>query len=84
MLVNVVILVQSTPNCRLYYIELFTALFRNKQPEERICPICNTGVEDEFHFVFICEEYSHFREILYAKVVNVEFNVVSKKKSLYI
>ncbi len=40
----------------------------------------NTGVEDEFHFVCICEEYSHFREVLYAKVVNVEFNVMSNEE----
>ncbi len=60
------------------YIE--TGRFRNKQPEERTCPICNTGVEDQFHFVCICEEYSHFREILYARVVNVEFNVMSNEE----
>ncbi len=40
--------------------------FRNKQPEEIICPICNTVVADEYHFVCISEEYSQFREILCA------------------
>ncbi len=45
-------------------------------------PICNTGEEDEFHFVCICEEYSQFIEILYAKVVNVEFNVMSNEEKL--
>ncbi len=40
----------------------------------------NTCVEDEYHFVCICETYSHFREILYAKVVNVEFNVMSNEE----
>ncbi len=43
-------------------------------------PICNTGEEDEFHFVCICEEYSQFIEILYDKVVIVELNIMSKEE----
>jgi hypothetical protein len=32
---------------------------------ERFCNICKTGViEDEFHFLFHCQKYSHHREIL--------------------
>ncbi len=42
-------------------------------------PICNTGVENEYHFVCICVEYSHFREILYVKIV--EFNVMSNEET---
>ena len=61
-------------------LHIETGRFRKKQPEERICPICNTGIEDEYHFVCICEEYSHFREMLYNKVVNVEFNVMSNEE----
>ncbi len=54
-----------------------TGRFRNQQPEERIGLIC---AEDEPHFTCICEEYSQFREILYDKVVYVEFNVMSREE----
>ncbi len=55
--------------------------FRNKQPEERMWSICNIGVEDKLYFVYICEEYSHFKEMLYAKVVNFEFNLISNEET---
>ncbi len=37
-------------------LHIETGRFRNNQPEERICPIYNTSVEDEYHFVCIHEE----------------------------
>ncbi len=46
---------------RILQLHFETGRFRNQQPEKRICPICNTCVEDEFHFVCICGEYSQFR-----------------------
>ncbi len=68
--------------CRLGILQLHieTGRFWNKQPEERIWLICNTGVEDEYHFVCIWEEYFQFREMLYTKVVNVEFNVMPNEE----
>ena len=30
--------------------------------EERVCLICKKGVEDEFHFVSICEAYNDLRQ----------------------
>ncbi len=39
-------------------LHIETGTFRNKQPEEGICPICNTDVEYKYNIVCICEEYS--------------------------
>ena len=35
--------------------------FSQKKLEERICEICNDGVEDELHFIFNCPEYKYLR-----------------------
>ncbi len=61
-------------------LHIETGRFRNKQRAQANCPICNTGVEDEYHFVCICEEYSQFREMFYAKVVDDEFDVMSNEE----
>jgi hypothetical protein len=36
--------------------------FLNIKPEERICPICKTGVEDETHFFLECIQYKEQRD----------------------
>ncbi len=53
-------------------------MFRNKQPEANIEFVLFVIQVQRMKFILyvICEEYSQFREILYAKVVNVEFNVM--------
>ncbi len=53
------------------------------KPEERLCFICNTNViEDEQHFTCVCNEYSQLREIMFSKVHNLEFNVMSNEEKL--
>ena len=48
------------------------------QQEERICPLCKNGVEDEIHFVMTCTQF----EELHAKVLQlVENKYVAFKKS---
>ncbi len=60
----------------LLHIE--TGRFRNMKLEERLCCICNTNViEYEQHFAYVCNEYSQLREIMFSKVHNLEFNVMS-------
>ena len=29
--------------------------------QERVCPMCNSGVEDECHFMLMCPRYQHLR-----------------------
>ncbi len=45
------------------------------KPEEPLCFICINinDVEDEQHFVCVCNEYSQLREIMFSKVHNLEF-----------
>ncbi len=51
--------------------------------EERLCFICNTnGIEDEQHFICVCNEYSQLREIMFSKVHNLKFNLMSNKEKL--
>ena len=34
------------------------------EKEERICPVCSEGVEDEIHFLLNCKQYDSLREPL--------------------
>jgi hypothetical protein len=36
--------------------------FFNIKPEDRICPVCKTGVEDETHFFLECIQYKEQRD----------------------
>ena len=50
-----------------------TGRFRNLDVNERICEVCNIDlVEDEFHFICVCNAYCEYREILFDKVENSE------------
>ena len=35
-----------------------------KREEERICPVCNEGIEDEVHFIIKCKQYDSLRRPL--------------------
>ncbi len=74
-----------TPLLHTYYFppKIDIGRFRRKKTEERIGPIYNTGILGEFHFVWVFVQHSQFREMLHAKVVNVEVNLISKEEYLY-
>ena len=36
--------------------------YLNTPAEDRICKLCNSGVEDEFHFTIICSKLQSCRE----------------------
>ncbi len=75
------LLVQFRLGILLLHIE--TGKFRNMKPEERLGFICNTNViEDEQHFAYVCNEYSQLRKIMFSKVHNLEFNVMSNEEKL--
>ncbi len=43
-------------------IEIELGRYKNKRPEERICPVCTSGeIEDERHLLFRCEHYNALR-----------------------
>jgi len=64
-------------------LHIETDRFRNKKVEERVCLICKTNViEDEQHFVCVCKEYLQLRENMYAKVNNLEFNIMLNEGKL--
>ena len=46
-----------------------TGQYRRLRPDERTCEIChNNEIEDEFHFLCVCREYSIPRDNLFLKV----------------
>ena len=73
--------------------------FKNKKDEvsgkirkmnvnERLCPVCqNCDIENEFHFVFLCDAYSILRMVLFNKILafNDNFNHINiEEKFIYL
>ena len=55
--------------------------FQQKDPGERMCPICNDTVEDELHFVFHCPLYATLREGFVAHIrETVDDNILDKSE----
>ncbi len=49
----------------------------------QLSSLLNTNfIEDEQHFALVCNEYSQLREIMFSKVRNLEFNVMSNEEKL--
>ena len=65
-----------------------TGRWQNKPLEDRMCLICNEDyIEDEFHFLCVCERYSFYRNALFTKVLdkNHEFGALSMEdKFIYL
>ncbi len=55
--------------CGVLPLQIEIGRFRNKKVEERICQTCEKNiVEDEFHFICVCESYNCYREHLYSDI----------------
>jgi hypothetical protein len=53
----------------VFPIRIETGRYVKEKPNERLCVLCNTNnIEDEKHFLVVCENYSKDRDKLYAKV----------------
>ena len=64
-------------------LHLETGWFKNKKVEERICQICTSqDVENEEHFVCVCNTYSQLCYTLYLKLDNAEFHLLSNEQKL--
>ena len=65
-------------------LQVETGRFQNLPLEERIYRMCDQEqVEDEFHFLCICERYQENRRVLYRKANNaypsfIELNSIDK------
>ncbi len=50
-------------------LHIETGRFRGTALEERTCQICNSqSIEDEFHFILICNEYNELRMNLFNSI----------------
>ena len=50
-------------------LSIETGRAQKKEVEERICPLCLDGVEDDTHFICICEYYKLQRDELFNKIL---------------
>jgi len=59
-----------------------TGNLRTLKPDERICQLCNNGVEDEIHFLCNCTLYDENREVVYcaASALNPNFNQLNTEQ----
>ena len=56
-------------------LEVELGRFRGLRVEERICPMCTSGqVEDEIHFLFVCQCYFGLRNALLNNVILISDN----------
>jgi hypothetical protein len=67
-------------------LHIETGRFRNLKVEERTCQICKQNeIENEFHFICICNIYTHFRNEMYNKINNTDFvDMSDKDKFIYL
>ena len=57
--------------CGVAPIRLETGRYERLALNQRICPICKTGIEDEKHVILYCPRYEDIRKDLFAKAENV-------------
>ncbi len=52
------------------------------------CHVCNNeDIENEFHFLCVCNAYIEFRNVLYINIYNVyhnSYNMTDKEKFVYL
>jgi hypothetical protein len=53
----------------------------------RICPLCKIGVEDEFHFIILCSSLNNIRYKMFANILSIFpsfHDLADEKKFLYL
>ena len=67
-------------------LRIETGRYEGLAVEERVCELCNNGVEDEFHFMILCPAFNTERRELYLSISDaiIEFNQLSDIKKFEI
>jgi diphthamide biosynthesis methyltransferase len=68
---------RKEPDCNL---NIEKGRYLNTPAEDRICKLCNSGVEDEFHFIIICSKLQSCREEFF-KDISVKTAEVDEQKT---
>ncbi len=63
--------------CGVAPINIEIGRYTGTPEEQRICPTCNVGVENEFHILMQCCYYTELREELFQCAINVNVNFVN-------
>ena len=54
-------------------LEIETGRYYRKAENERLCKLCNMRVvENEIHFVMLCQLYNDLRMILFSRIINID------------
>ena len=59
--------VMANFRCGVAPLKLETGRYLNQTVEERLCPICQTDIENEEHVIMKCATYESLRQVLFAK-----------------
>ena len=54
--------------------------YLNVPVEQRICLLCHNGVEDEFHFLMLCDKLKSEREELFSNVTDIVPDFINMSK----
>ena len=65
-----------------HYLSIETGRWHNIVQTNRLCPVCHTDIEDEFHFILKCPMCNHLRK-LYIKPFYYERPLVFKLIQLF-
>ncbi len=61
-------------------LHIETCMFRNVKLKNRTCQVCkNNYIENEFHFICICNVYTEFWNAMYTNINTIEFVEMSDK-----
>ena len=69
--------------CEVGPIRLETGRYDRLSVNERICPICQTAVENEIHVLLYCQAYKEIRETVFKKACDIDngfFNMSDSSK----
>ncbi len=67
-------------------LHIETGRVRNVKVEERVCQVCKNGdLENEFHFICICNTYTTLRNTMYDKINDDTFyTMTDRDKFVYL
>ncbi len=66
--------------CGILPLRIEIGRFRGEKLEERLCQICHSHeIEDEIHFVTVCNAYEIYRQQLYESITDEHFTSLGDK-----
>ena len=82
-------LIKQFTQIKISNSKLMIGLGRHNKTDinNRICPLCKNGIEDEYHFIILCSSLNNIRNKMFANIQSIfpSFHVLTdEKKFLYL